>query len=63
MAISGMSATTAYASGQHPVSSLGPHKHGGHHSHAAADVDITGSAVTPAKGSSGKIGNKVNITA
>jgi len=63
MAISGTSAVTVYASNQHPVSSLGPHKHGGHHSHAASDVDVTGSPVAPVKSSPGKVGNKVNITA
>ena len=63
MAISGISAANSYAPSRQPVPSLGPHKHGGHHSHAAADVDVMGSSAAPAKGSTGMVGSKINIRA
>jgi hypothetical protein len=65
MAISAVSsaAAGAYASSQPPLSAVGQHKHGGHHSRSMTDIDGQGSSVATAPSSTGKIGSKVDMSA
>jgi hypothetical protein len=65
MAVSGISAASAGVSApsQPTLSSIGHHKHGGHHSHSLTDIDAQGSSVASTPSSTGKIGSKLDLTA
>jgi hypothetical protein len=62
MAISGIAAGMQ-TTGQQPLQSVGHHKHGGNHSTSLSDIDAQGSSVASPPSATGKIGNKINLTA
>jgi hypothetical protein len=61
MAISGLGASGFHAMNHQSVQSATTHKHAGRPS--LTDIDTAGSSVATSPSATGKIGNKVNITA
>jgi hypothetical protein len=60
MAVSAIASAGSHAA-NHQAQSMSLHKHGGHRAASLSDIDAAGSSVAPA--STGKIGQKVDITA
>jgi len=63
MAVSGITVGGAYATTQPPLPSLSQHKHGHQGSTSLSDIDAQGSSVASAPSPTGKIGNKLNMSA
>jgi hypothetical protein len=63
MAISAIASAGSHAA-SHQAQSVSQHKHaGGHRAQSMSDIDSMSSSVGPAPGASGKMGNKLNVTA